>query len=197
MPVITLHQLTSGIIGTTIPIPKVPPDTGFHIPPIIIPPIPPIYPPPWYFFVYNAAYINWVAPSTYTRQVFGTSLSINATENVFIVLKTGHYLVNFSMLYYYNTGIDAIVTQATGIEHYPTFADYIGYTNATVYWGPWSAFTSSVAQNNIPVASEITRVMYLVVGNVLNGGSFYGGGQGSYEGGSLPGQAWYRVIRLD
>jgi len=197
MPVITLHQLTSGIIGTTIPIPKVPPDTGFHIPPIIIPPIPPIYPPPWYFFIYNAAYINWVAPSTYTRQVFGTSLSINATENVFIVLKTGHYLVNFSMLYYYNTGINAIVTQATGIEHYPTFADYIGYTNVTMYWGPWSAFTSSEEQDNIPIVSEITRVMYLVEGNVLNGGSFYGGGQGSYSNGDSPAQAWYRVIRLD
>ena len=197
MPVITLHQLTSGIIGTTIPIPKVPPDTGFHIPPIIIPPIPPIYPPPWYFFIYNAAYINWVAPSTYTRQVFGTSLSINATENVFIVLKTGHYLVNFSMLYYYNTGINAIVTQATGIEHYPTFADYIGYTNVTMYWGPWSAFTSSEEQDNIPIVSEITRVMYLVEGNVLNGGSYYGSGQGSYSNGDSPAQAWYRVIRLD
>ena len=126
-------------------------------------------------------------------------MSINATKNIFVVLKTGHYLVNCVLVTYINIDADTMQETRVGFEWYPTVDDYDNYTNVIEYWGPMSVFISNAAQTDIMITSEINRIMYLVAGNVLGGlrinNSVWGGG--SISKGDSPEKSWQRVVRLD
>ena len=146
---------------------------------------------------YNAAYHDWVYPSTWTRSVFGTSLSIDPNNNYILILKTGHYLVNLCWESYANMNADVMARRAVGIDWYPTIADYENGTNLIEYQGAFSICIADSAQTDAEINAEITKIIYLVAGNVISASSFYASWNGTVgDGISMP-KVWFRIIRLD